>query len=172
MTQLSGLLTDDSRTPLEKLRRPQLQRIATANGIKFDPTGPATNLRKLIEGSGVDIMKPDLFETLRVEDENGISKEVVVPIVKPHATANANIDYDTVIEAKAKVVEAEEENSELRKEMAELRAIVAKLSEPKVAENELNEAFYRARYEELFGKKPQWKMSLETIKAKVDAKSQ
>ena len=55
MTQLSSLLTDDSRSPIQKLRRSQLQKIANNHNIKYDPAGPATALRKLIEGSGIDV---------------------------------------------------------------------------------------------------------------------
>ena len=172
MTQLSGLLTDDSRTPLEKLRRTQLQKIALDNDIKFDPAGPATALRKLIEGSGVDYMRTDLFVQRQVQDENGQIREIVDPVVKPHATANANIDYDAIIEAKAK--EKEEENTELKKELEELKAMVAKLI-PDIKPIDPLEVLeehkiLREQYKKVIGKSPHWKMKPETMKERIDAK--
>lgn len=169
---MDQLLTEDSRLPIEKLRRFHLQRICKENGIKFDPAGPATDLRKLIEGSNVDIYKSNLFEKFQIQDENGRMKEVVTPKIVPHATANANIDYDSILEARAKASQKEEENVKLRSEIDELKAIVAKLL-PKETKEEKSKSDeeYRTEYQAMFGKAPHHKMKIETIKAKVDAKS-
>jgi len=124
MQSISSLVTTDSRTPIQKLRRPALQKIARNNGIKFDPSGPATSLVKLIEGSGVDVLKEGNFQRLLVQDEKGRTSEVFDPIVKPHATANSNINYDAILEANAKANEKEDENAELRDQVAKLTALV------------------------------------------------
>jgi hypothetical protein len=188
MTQLSSLLTDDSRSPIQKLRRSQLQKIARKHEIKFDPSGPATDLRKLIEGSGIDVLRETEFDRLQVKDEDGMVHEILEPKVKPHATASKTIDYDAIIEANSKAAEKSAENDELKKKLESLEAMVAKLTsteskveeidehppfaypgtEPKAVDQVMNEEFYRDRYTKFFGKKPHHKMKLETIKAKVD----
>lgn len=160
--QLSNLLTDDSRSPLLKLRRSQLQKIATKEGIKFDPSGPATDLRKLIEGSGVDVTKTGLFEVIQVQDENGRVKDVMEPVVKPHATASKDINYDAILEAKAKAAEKEEENTELKSQIERLEAMVQKLMEPKEGKT------LEQEYEDKFGKKPHHKMKPENIRKAID----
>ena len=159
--QLSSLLTDDSRSPIEKLRRHDLQVIARRNKITFNPSGPATDLRKLIEGSGIDVVKETDFQRIQVEDESGMVKEIVEPVVKEHATANKDINYDAIIEANAKANEKAEENTELKKELDEVKAMLAKLMPEKSLEE---------RYIEKFGKKPHHRMKPETIKAELDAK--
>lgn len=183
--QLSSLLTDDSRSALEKLRRPQLQKIARENNIPFDPSGPADKLRLLIEGSGVDVLKTDMFEKFQVQDENGRVKEMVEPKVKPHATASKNIDYDAILEAKAKAAEKEEENEGLKKEIDELKALVAKLASQsqekeqtiehtsellKQTTEALSNDELKDQYFKRFGKKPHHKKKIETIKAELDGK--
>lgn len=168
---MEQLLTEDSRLPIEKLRRYHLQKICKENDIKFDPTGPATDLRKLIEGSNVDIYKSNLFEKIQFQDESGRTKETVLPKIIPHATANADIDYDSILEAKAKASQKEEENVKLRSEIDELKAMVAKLLPkeeiiPGKIESDLSLA---ERYEVKFGKKPHHKMKEETIREKLNA---
>ena len=110
------LLTEDSRTPIQKLRRHQLQKICKDNDIKFDPSGPAERLIQLIEGSGVNILRNDLFQKVTVQDESGRTKEIIDPIVKPHATANKVIDHDSIIEAKSK----EDEFTKLTREYRQI----------------------------------------------------
>lgn len=165
---LSGLISTDSRTPLEKLRRNALQKICKENNIPFDPSGDAVRLRQLIEGSGVDYMKSEFFNKIQVQDENGMVKETVVPVVKPHATENKDINYDAIIEAKANAQEKEDENKELKEKMAKLEAALLKLTP---SETPTDEAYYRNKYVEIFGKKPHHKMKVETIQAKVNGQN-
>lgn len=171
MTQLSNLLTDDSRSPLEKLRRPQLQKILRNKDIKFDISGPATDLRKLVEGNGIDVMNSNLFAKIQVQDENGVLKEVLDPVHKPHATEGKNIDYDAIIEAKAKQNEAEEENVSLKNELNEVKAMLAKLTKEDVPkENDGNTELQnlKEQYKEKFGHYPRGRMKPETLRAKIN----
>lgn len=161
---LSGLLTDDSRTPLEKLRRPALQKICKENKIPFDPTGPADKLRKLIEGSGVDYMRKDLFQKAQFQDENGMMKETVHPIVKPHATSNKDINYDAIIEARAATQEKADENTELKERLAKLEALLTKTAKPEKSD-------IKELYKETFGHYPKGRMKPETMQAQIDGKN-
>jgi hypothetical protein len=163
---LSGLLTTDSRLPLQKLRRNALQQICKANEIPFDPSGPADKLRLLIEGSGVDYMKKDFFQKISVPNENGSTSESIVPVVKPHATANKDINYDAIIEAKAKTQEKDDENTELKARLAEMEKIVQSMQPKKEITQEMKD-----EYKELFGKLPHHKAKFETIQAQIDGQN-
>jgi hypothetical protein len=165
MTQLSSLITDDPRTPLQKLRRSQLQKLARDNGISFDPKGPATSLRLQLEGAGIDGSRSGLFQTIRVQDENGLTKEIVDPIIKPHSTQDKDINYSAIIEANAKASEKEEENTELKKELETLKAMVQKLTEVN-EEKPLAE-----QYEETFGKKPHHLMKEQTMRERINGQN-
>lgn len=116
---LENLISDDSRRPIEKLRRVQIQRLLKANGIQFDVNLPKTALLPILEGSGIDITKmPDgdpILQQVPVQDENGNTKLEYFPAQKEHATANKDIDYDSVIEQTAK------NNTPDKMSMSELR---------------------------------------------------
>ena len=58
MADLSQLVTDDSRTPIEKLRRCRLWQEADRLGIKYPPGAPKTTMIKLLEANGVDLTQP------------------------------------------------------------------------------------------------------------------
>lgn len=130
MTQISKLISTDSRPLLNRVRRPQLQRILKANGIEFDITGPATMLRTLIEANGINFMNPEEWDQIPVKDENGNTSIEMYPKVKEHATAKKNIDYSGIIEKKAKETmdaQLQKENEDLRDQLKTLTEMVESL---------------------------------------------
>lgn len=123
---LESLVSEDSRRPIEKLRRVQIQKLLKAHGVNFDVSLPKTALLPILEGSGIDITKPlptgeSVLQQVPVQDENGNTKIEYFPAQKEHATARKNIDYDTVIEQTAK------NNTPDKMSMMELRSAAKEL---------------------------------------------
>lgn len=58
MAELSQLVSEDSRTPIEKLRRCHLWKEADRRGIKYPPGATKITMIKLLEANGVDITQP------------------------------------------------------------------------------------------------------------------
>lgn len=132
MPELHALLSDDSRSALQRTRRTQLYRIANAYKLSFPEGCPADDLRKIIEGHGVDVTRPlpdgadNEWERRIVEDENGKQSIQLYPKEKPHFTANKDIDYETIIQQRAAKAEkaqkqAETENEDLRSQLIEMK---------------------------------------------------
>lgn len=132
MPGLHALLSDDSRSALQRTRRTQLYRIANAYKLSFPEGCPADDLRKIIEGHGVDVTRPlpdgadNEWERRIVEDENGKQSIQLYPKEKPHFTANKDIDYESIIQQRAAKAEkaqkqAETENEDLRSQLEAMK---------------------------------------------------
>src|SRR5690606_11841937 len=77
MHDLAGLVSEDSRRPIERLRRAQLYRYADAHGLKYPPGAPKTVLVALLEANGVDVTRPIDGISWRVvqgRDANGMPR--------------------------------------------------------------------------------------------------
>lgn len=108
---------EDSRNPLERLRRHDLYKIANANNINYPPGAPAEDVRKLIEATGIDVLNPangvEWVEVVK-EDEKKNKYTELYPAEKPHYSERNDIDYDNVIEKAGALTM---EIAELTKEM-------------------------------------------------------
>jgi len=129
---LERLISDDSRTPIEKLRRKQLWDIADAYDLPYPSAAPKTVMIPIIESAGIDVTRPlptgeKLVQEIQVEDEDGKVHTDFAPVEKPHATQNKQIDYNAVIEAKAKAAESQDELKEAKDEIARMREKLAEL---------------------------------------------
>lgn len=135
---LEALVSDDSRTPIQKLRRSQLWKIAKAYDLSFPIGAPASAMIPIIQGAGIDVTRPlpngdSEFELINIPTKNGFKQELV-PKEKDHYTKNRDIDYDSVIEKKAKEQEVihKQETDSLRSEIDELKAMIAQLTGQKL----------------------------------------
>lgn len=128
---LERLVSEDSRTPLERLRRKQLWDLADAHGISYPDRAPATVMVNILKGAEVDPATPlpsgeKLVQEVLVQDENGKQKVELYPVEKPHATQNKDIDYDSIIEQKAKNSEQAEVIKQQDARIAQMEAMLAK----------------------------------------------
>lgn len=127
MTAISQLVSEDSRTPIQRLSRTQCKNILKANGVKFDPAMPKDHhsggacLVSLIQGNGIDITKPlngeAQFEQVPVINEKGDVHVELYPVEKAHATKDKVIDYDRILQNKAEKAEKESENQDLKAQL-------------------------------------------------------
>ena len=128
MTQISNLVSTDSRGPEDRMRRGDLQNVCKAHGIPFDQDQPATVLREIIKGANINVLEVGEWEQVQVEGSDGSKSVEIYPKRKPHATEGKSIDYDAILEAKAKEQEAlEEKNDSLEDQLKSLQAQMAQL---------------------------------------------
>jgi hypothetical protein len=139
---LEKLVSEDSRLPIQKLRRAQLWKIAKAYDIPFPNGAPASAMIPLLEGNGIDVTKPlpngeSEFEQVVVRTEKGDVVDLV-PKEKEHYTKNKNINYDLILEkaAKEQEVKHKAETDSLNEKIAHLEAMVAKLLDGKIEKKE------------------------------------
>lgn len=112
MSDLSGLVSSDSREPIERLRRARLWQIAEAYGIKYPAGAPKDTMIQLLKGSGVDVTRPigDLQWTMQPQyDENGRQIGAVPQPVEP---ANGSERAKVAPEQRMAVMEAKERERE------------------------------------------------------------
>lgn len=134
--ELHQLLSTDSRNALQRTRRSRLYRIADAYKLNYPPGIPADDLRKIIEGNGIDVLKPlpnggeNDWEQVVVENEDGKQSVQLYPKEKPHFTANREIDYESILAKKAEEQkQTEKENVDLRQQIIDLQKQLKALTE-------------------------------------------
>ncbi len=140
--ELARLVSSDSRAPLQRLRRAQLWRIADRAGISYPNGAPAQAMVKILEAQGLTGMEAEYnditrFKAFVQQDENGGTHVEHYPVQPKHHTADKVIDYDTLIEERAKtappaeaaddsdeIEELRRANHELAAKNAELEAVI------------------------------------------------
>lgn len=177
MRDLSQLVSEDSRKPIDRLRRVQLWKIADALGLNYPSGAPKTVMVALLEANDVDVTRPIAGIQWRVTEgrgADGMVRQEIYPVAPEHASARNNVNADVALaqklsektkeeqafeESRIKVLEQEnarlkaleEENAKL-KEMIEKR--LAALEEQKTAEEkEANQpAANKAGYWDIYKK--------------------
>ena len=143
MSDLSGLISSDSRKPLQRLRRRQLTLIAERRKLTFPPNCGAEALRPILTGAGISGLEDEFNDITRwrsvtQQDESGSTHVEIYPDPPAHATAGKVLDYDSQIEARAannKPTEDElfdrsqlavlkQENAQLRADNTELSSVI------------------------------------------------
>ena len=140
MAQLQELISDDSRSLLEKCKRRELELVAQHLDLRYKPGIGAIDLRKLIEGSGAtqeDVFTAITWDQVTVKNEDGSTNVVPYPHKKPHATALKDIDYDSAIEQQAKKhdKELEDKDAIIAQLQKQIDVILEKLGEQKPEPN-------------------------------------
>ncbi|MCH8136504.1 MAG: hypothetical protein IIB77_11040 [Proteobacteria bacterium] len=99
MTDLASLVSEDSRLPIERLRRCKLWVLADSLDIPYPVGAAKTDMLKILDANGID---PNLpveiagvqWHTMQGKDGNGNAREETYPITRPHQTSGKDIDYD------------------------------------------------------------------------------
>lgn len=132
MSNLAGLVSTDSRSPLQRLRRAQLWQIADRAGIVYPPAAPADAVRTLLEANQITGLEAEYNDITRFQpfvqkDENGATHVEHYPVPAKHSTADKVIDYTSAIEERAASSAEDPEPTELdnlRQRNAELEDII------------------------------------------------
>lgn len=139
MPELSQLVSEDSRQPIERMGRKALENIAIRAGLPNAAGMPKniwTNgkitggLLMLIQASGIDVTRADSgvgWHQVRQEDEKGGSHIETYPDVPAHQTArngtNSSVELgrrlDAMAEKDDEIAELKAENDRLKDEMEE-----------------------------------------------------
>lgn len=118
-------VSTDSRTPIQKMRRCHLWKIADSEGIPYPPGAAKTEMIKILEANRIDVTQHWEFRQVHMQDEDGRNHTDLVPVVPEHATARKDIDYDRIIEERSK--EHEKELESKNKEIDDQTAFMQKM---------------------------------------------
>jgi hypothetical protein len=131
MTHISSLLSSDSRDLFEKMRRLECERLCEAWEIPYPANAPKDDIVAILKGNGVDPLKAPpkgegvKFVEVQVQTEDGRTVTHLYPEQKKHYTADKDIDYEAVLEQRAKENQAASDQKD--QEIAELKAMVMQL---------------------------------------------
>ncbi len=128
--ELSALVSTDSRSPEQRTRRYQVEKVALAKGVSFI-AGVTTKdeLLAAIKAAGINIMDEMEFRTVHAQDEHGRSHVEMYPVIPEHKTAGQPINYVAELEKKS----VEKEKAEKRVAILEEENSVLKLLEARLA---------------------------------------
>jgi hypothetical protein len=121
MTELAQLVSEDSRSPIQKLRRCQLWKIADRHGLQYPAAAPKTTMIKLLEAHGVDITRPldgvewqTLYPSAEAQQAAALNGQSltpqVVPVTRIHASARNGVSAQLMIGARAAAQEKVKED--------------------------------------------------------------
>lgn len=128
--ELSRLVSEDSRTPAQKMRRAQLWRAADKAGIDYPKDAPKTIMLQIFEAHGVDVTRYQDFYPVAVKDESGGTHTEVYPVIPEHATSGKEIDYDAEIKKRADQAEKDQARiEELEQQNKSFSAIEQRLNQ-------------------------------------------
>lgn len=129
MSDLTKLVSTDSRTPIEKLRRHWLRQIAQANGVKVPLNAPKTQLVKLLEGAGIEVTRSVgnlRWQQHQQYDEDGRPTGVALqPTTPDPASARLGVTDEVRMSVAAAQAEAQEEKERERFNALELENLKA-----------------------------------------------
>lgn len=132
MRHISQMISEDSRRPIERLRRAQLWKIADALGLSYPVGAPKTTMISLLEANDVDVTQPIAgiqWQVVQGTGTNGQPHQELYPVVPLHASARKGVNADMVLSQKLAEKAKEEDKFEqkrievLEKENARLRAL-------------------------------------------------
>ena len=122
------MLRTDNRSPLQKIRRFDLYRLADANNISYPKDSPATVLRPILEAAGIDPTRPlpdgeELMTTVMVATEGGGERAVLAAKQKLSASQRSGINSTQILNDRVSE-QAEEEEASKDSEIAELKKLL------------------------------------------------
>lgn len=185
MTDLSRWVSEDSRTPLQRLRRHQLHKIADSLGIQYPPGAPKTTMIPLLEGNGVDVTSSAAgirWQVVHGTDANGRPRQEMYPLVEEHTSAKKGVNAEMVLaqkltqeekkeqEFKDSRIEALERENAALKEMLEKEIEALKTKRELAEKSEKNNAKYWVLYRQAKerGLEVHRRMKLEELQALLD----
>ena len=150
MTDLSQLVTDDARTPIEKLRRCRLWQEADRRGIKYPPGAPKTLMVKLLEANGVDITQPlgdvkwmTVYPSAQAQQAAAMFGQAVgpqlVPVEPLHASARNGVNPAMELDRRVRAREDKKEEAFEKSRLEALERETKLLAEEKTKLAEENE---------------------------------
>jgi hypothetical protein len=126
MANLSQLVGEDSRKPVERLRRCQVYKMVEALGITCPPGSPKTMMIKLLEANNVDISKPvqgipgiDWNVTVGTDSE-GRQRQEIYPVAPLHASARKGVNAAEALDRRKQETEKREADKFAESRMAAL----------------------------------------------------
>lgn len=157
MSDVSQFVSEDSRQPIERLRRRTLWDIAEARGITYPPQAPKTVMVDILKANGVDVTQPiegvDLrWKVVNGQTADGRPNQEIYPVVPEHASARNGVNAEAVVSQRLAKQKAEEEKriKEVEKENEDLKSLILKMQERLEALEKKPKESPRKRYWRLY----------------------
>ena len=135
MSDISQFVSEDSRKPIERLRRYQLWKEADARGIQYPAQAAKTTMIQILEANGVDVTRPASesvrWSVINGTDSDGRPSQEIYPVTPTHASARNGVNAEAVMSQRlaAQEKEAEAKQKAVESENDELKAMLAKMQE-------------------------------------------
>lgn len=101
MRDLSQFVSEDSRSPMERMRRAQLWKVADALGLQYPPGAPKTTMVALLTANGVDVTQPIAGIQWRMsygKNSDGMPTQELYPVVPEHASARNGVNATLIVD--------------------------------------------------------------------------
>ena len=129
MSELQQFIGEDSRLPIQRLRRCQLHKIADGFELQYPPGATKDVMIKLFEAHNIDVTQsPDVqWQLFNGLGENGQPRQELYPVEPPPASVRNGVNAAAVLNERMSAKEEEEKNFKearlgvLEKENAQLR---------------------------------------------------
>lgn len=114
MSDLSQFIGEDSRKPIQRLRRAQLHRIADAMGLRYPPGAPKSAMIQLFEANNVDVTTCPAVRWRSVDgvDSTGRPRREIYPVETPPASARNGVNAAMVLSDRIAVSDEEKKTFE------------------------------------------------------------
>ena len=134
MTDISRFVSEDSRPPIERLRRAQLEKLARSLGIQHPPGGPETALIEILKAHNVDVTRPPpeagiQWMQTQGTDSDGRPHSELYPVNPPGQSARSGVDADTVRQQRVDAMRKREEEAAESALESENKALKAQLEQ-------------------------------------------
>lgn len=124
MHDVSQFVSEDSREPMERLRRVHLWKIADALGLSYPAGAPKTTMISLLKAHDVDVTQPIAGIQWRVTQgrtSDGMPNQEMYPVVPEHASARKGVNAEAVMAQRiAEKTQKEQEQEAFEKKRLEV----------------------------------------------------
>lgn len=155
MRDVSQLVSEDSRKPIERLRRVQLWKVADALGIQYPVGAPKTTMVALLEANSVDVTQGIAgiqWKVTHGKTADGMPNQEFYPVIPESASERKGVNADAVLAQRLsektkeqqafeqKRIEALERDNARVKALEEENAKLREMIETRLAELEKQKA--------------------------------
>lgn len=154
MHDVSQLVSEDSRTPMQRLRRAQLWKVADAIGLSYPNGAPKTVMIALLEANSVDVTQPVAgiqWKMMQGRTSDGMPTQQLYPVIPVHASERKGVNAEAVMAQKMAEKTAREEEAFKKKRLEVLERDNERLKALEAENAKLNEA--NARLNEIINER-------------------
>lgn len=151
MSDLSQWVSEDSRRPIERLRRHTLHRFADAYGVDYPPQAPKDTMIQLLEAHGVDVTQPMPnievgWKRVDGQTADGVARTEMYPVEPEHGSARNGVNASLALDQK--LTKEKEQNEQIEKQQAKIDRLEQENAELKELKSRLAQLEAKSESEE------------------------